>query len=63
MTFRSIDLAMCDACEVQGRKLGTHFVWHLLNGLALFLLLQASLEFGATRGPVGFLPNGDRGQA
>ena len=27
-----------------GRKIGTHFAWHVLNGLALFLLLRASLE-------------------
>ena len=26
--------------------IGTHFVWHLLNGLALFLLLRASFEVG-----------------
>jgi hypothetical protein len=62
VTFRSLDLALCDAYEIQGRKIGTHFVWHLLNGLALFLLLRASLEVGA-RGPTGFLPNEGRGPA
>jgi Ceramidase len=62
VTFRSLDLALCDAYEIQGRKIGTHFVWHLLNGLALFLLLRASLEVGA-RGPTGFLPNEGRGLA
>jgi hypothetical protein len=46
VTFRSLDLALCDAYQFQGRKIGTHFVWHLLNGLALFLLLRASLEVG-----------------
>jgi hypothetical protein len=46
VTFRSIDLALCDAYEFQGRNIGTHFIWHLLNGLALFLLLRASLEVG-----------------
>jgi hypothetical protein len=44
--FRSLDLALCDAYTIEGRKVGTHFVWHLLNGLALFLLLRASLEAG-----------------
>jgi hypothetical protein len=63
VAFRSLDLALCDAYEVQGRKLGTHFVWHLLNGLALFLLLRASLEVRATSCPAGSLPNEDRGQA
>ncbi len=46
VTFRSLDLALCEAYTVEGRKVGTHFVWHLLNGLALFLLLRASLEVG-----------------
>ena len=46
MAFRSLDLALCDAYQFQDRKIGTHFVWHLLNGLALFLLLRASLEVG-----------------
>lgn len=46
VTFRSLDLALCDAYTVEGRAIGTHFVWHLLNGLALFLLLRASLEVG-----------------
>ena len=52
---------MCDVYEIQGCKIGTHFV--LLNGLALFLLLRAGIEVGATRGPAGFLQNEDRGQA
>ena len=44
VTLRSLDLALCDAYAVEGRKIGSHFAWHLLNGLALFLLLRASLE-------------------
>ena len=60
VTFRSLDLALCDACQIQGRRIGTHFVWHLLNGLALFLLLRAALEVGA-RQPAGFLSNENRG--
>jgi hypothetical protein len=46
VAFRSLDLALCDAYTIGGRKIGTHFVWHLLNGLALFLLLRASFEGG-----------------
>ena len=46
VTFRSIDMAVCDDTMFEGRKLGTHFVWHLLNGLTLFLLLRASFEAG-----------------
>ncbi len=36
LIFRSIDLANCGENEI-----GTHFVWHLLNGLMVGLLLQA----------------------
>jgi hypothetical protein len=49
VTFRSLDLALCDAYQIQGRKIGTHFAWHLLNGLALFLLLRASLGRARSR--------------
>jgi hypothetical protein len=34
--LRSIDLAACAALP-----LGTHFLWHLLNALALYLLIRA----------------------
>lgn len=46
LTFRTIDLAVCDAVP-----LGTHFLWHLLNGLVLYLLLRAALR--ASAGPLG----------
>lgn len=32
LTFRSVDNAVCDALPV-----GTHFLWHLLNGAVLYL--------------------------
>lgn len=44
ITLRSLDMALCDKLLFQGQKLGTHFAWHILNALALFLLLRASLE-------------------
>ena len=47
ITLRSLDFALCDRVLIEGRKVGTHFAWHLLNGLALFLLLRASLEGGS----------------
>ncbi|MEG6509922.1 ceramidase domain-containing protein [Methyloligella sp. 2.7D] len=46
VTFRSLDLALCGTVIASGHKLGTHFLWHLLNALTLFLLLKASLEAG-----------------
>lgn len=50
ITLRSLDFALCDRVLIEGRKTGTHFAWHLLNGLALFLLLRASLESDPSRG-------------
>jgi hypothetical protein len=44
ITLRSLDLALCDQVLIEGRKVGTHFAWHVLNALTLFLLLRASLE-------------------
>lgn len=43
LMFRSIDMAVCDAVPV-----GTHFLWHGLNGLALYLLLRAALVWRRT---------------
>jgi ceramidase len=56
VAFRSLDLALCDALTIDGRKVGTHFVWHLLNGLALFLLLRASLEAGPAEAAQRVIP-------
>jgi len=44
--LRSLDMALCDKVVVDGRSVGTHFIWHLLNALTLFLLLRASLDAG-----------------
>jgi hypothetical protein len=44
VTFRAIDLRVCDAFP-----LGTHFLWHALNGLMLAILLAATARYGAPR--------------
>lgn len=36
MTFRSIDMQVCEALP-----LGTHFLWHCLNGVVLYLATRA----------------------
>jgi hypothetical protein len=36
LTFRSIDYMVCPAFS-----LGTHFMWHVLNGVLLYLLVRA----------------------
>jgi hypothetical protein len=38
LVFRTIDLQICDVFP-----LGTHFLWHLLNGLAVGLMIQITL--------------------
>jgi hypothetical protein len=39
LAFRTIDLAVCPSWPI-----GTHFVWHLLDGLTVGLLLQALIR-------------------
>jgi len=41
---RAIDQAVCATTP-----LGTHFLWHLLNALVLYLLLRAAIVHGAPR--------------
>lgn len=42
LTFRALDGPLCAAWPI-----GTHFLWHLLNGLVLGLLLVALIRHGA----------------
>lgn len=39
--FRAADYAVCEAMPI-----GTHFLWHTLNGLMLAVLLTAAARFG-----------------
>src|SRR5687768_3925034 len=39
LTFRSIDMAVCSAFPI-----GTHFLWHSLNGVVLYLLGKSLLK-------------------
>ncbi|WP_332461174.1 ceramidase domain-containing protein [Acuticoccus mangrovi] len=41
LTFRTVDMAVCAALPI-----GTHFLWHTLNGLLLGYLLIAMVRFG-----------------
>lgn len=40
LTFRSIDMSICEC-----RCVGTHFMWHTLNALFLFLLIRFMVRF------------------
>jgi len=44
--LRSLDMSFCDMVVIDGRKVGTHFIWHILNAVVIFLLLLASLRAG-----------------
>ena len=44
VTFRAIDPLVCEALP-----LGTHFLWHTLNGLMLGVLLFATVHHGAKK--------------
>lgn len=46
LTFRTFDRAWCDIFTLNGMRVGTHFLWHLLNSLTLFLLLIAAIRHG-----------------
>lgn len=43
--FRSVDAALCEALPI-----GTHFLWHLLNGLMLGVLLASVARYGRPGG-------------
>jgi len=42
LVFRSIDMAACSAFP-----LGTHFIWHTLNGVLIGILLVAIIKYGS----------------
>lgn len=41
LIFRTADLVVCSVLPI-----GTHFVWHMLNGLVLALYLEAAIRYG-----------------
>lgn len=43
LTLRTLDPALCSATEVGGYRIGTHFAWHLLNGVTLGILVLAAI--------------------
>lgn len=49
MVFRTFDIELCADTSLFGIRIGTHFVWHLLNAVVLYLLLRAALLHGRTR--------------
>ncbi|PPC86292.1 MAG: hypothetical protein CTY39_05345, partial [Hyphomicrobium sp.] len=50
LTFRSLDIEVCAVSSILGQVRGTHALWHLLNGLLLYLLLRAAVTTPARPG-------------
>jgi hypothetical protein len=46
MTFRTIDYEICRWAVRGARGVGTHFVWHVLNAIVLYLLLLGAVRDG-----------------
>lgn len=46
MTFRTLDIEICELSRLGGHLSGSHFVWHVLNGLTLYILLRAAIRHG-----------------
>ena len=44
MVMRTIDLDQCNVLSLGSWPLGSHFLWHLLNALVLYLLLTAAVD-------------------
>jgi len=48
LTFRTVDRTICDATHIEalGGPIGTHFIWHILNAVLLYILVRASILYG-----------------
>lgn len=47
LTFRTLDMDLCDMATTPSHgALGTHFMWHVLNGALLFILARAAILHG-----------------
>ena len=46
VTFRATDRIWCNDIIFMDKAIGTHFLWHTLNSVVLFLLLLAAIRHG-----------------
>ncbi len=51
LAIRTIDIELCRWTNVGGRPLGLHFMWHLLNAWALYVLIVAAVRHTAAEVP------------
>jgi hypothetical protein len=60
MTFRTIDLEVCRWAVRGARGIGTHFLWHTINAVLLYVLLLAAIRTGAPGSARGIASAGGR---
>jgi hypothetical protein len=53
MTFRTLDYELCTWAVRGARGVGTHFLWHTLNAVVLYVLLLAAIRYGAPQRATG----------
>jgi hypothetical protein len=53
VSFRSVDRIWCQDILFMDKPLGTHFLWHTLNSVVLFLLMLAAVFHGGRRARTG----------
>ena len=47
LTARTVDMDLCPTTTLStGAPIGTHFIWHILNGTLLYVLLRAAILHG-----------------
>jgi hypothetical protein len=49
LTFRTLDTEICELTRIGGRLWGSHFLWHVLNAITLYLLERAAVRHGSPR--------------
>lgn len=50
LVLRTVDRDLCGATDLLGRHRGTHALWHMLNGVTLYLLVDAGIQWRAWAG-------------
>lgn len=48
LTFRTVDRSVCSTVHLDhlGGPIGTHFIWHTLNAILLYILVRAAIRYG-----------------
>lgn len=49
LAFRTVDGPLCTSFTIGGTPIGTHFLWHLLNAITLYLAATALISLAPSR--------------